>query len=277
VYAGGDNQIMTLKIATEASRIIRNILNQHKRMWVMDLCPICNKLPTSPEHFFVDSAHTNIFGVYGTEMGPTGPAGAAYNDFRSTWYRTHPTFTTPGNITQIQVTASGSGYSAAPGVQIVGGGFGASGAHATASLSGNAVSSITITNNGAQYTAIPTVAFSGGGGAGAAAVASLNKPDNAGIASAAFYGVLRDYKNGIIPSTLSTAQLQNFNNIVRDGVFPIRILFDVQVQSVTPTDEAVDKSLYSLSEISLKCKELLPVERFGPNFSGSIYNPQEAL
>jgi hypothetical protein len=276
LYVTGDDQLITLRIATEGARLIRNILNQHKRIWVMDLCPVCGKLPTSPEHFFLDSSHTNVFGNYGDENGPTGAAGAAFNAFANTWYSTHPSLSLPGNLSQVAVITSGSGYVTAPLIYINGGGYGASGATALAYITSGSLSSIDVNNIGTCYTATPTVAVSGSG-EGAVAQAIIAKPSDASIASQAFYKVLADYKNGIIPASLTSAQKQRFSELIRDGVYPARVLYDVQIQSVVPTDESEGKALRSTSEISIKCKEIMPVERFGPNYSGSIYNPREAL
>jgi len=276
LYSGGGDQTTALRIATEGARIIRNILNNHKRVWVMDLCPICGKLPTSPEHYFLDSTHTTVFGVYGTEAGPTGTAGAVYNNFRTNWYKTHPTLTTPGNLVKISILTSGSGYSSAPSITITGGGFGAISAAATAALTNDSVSSVTVANPGTLYTAVPTVAFSAGAPT-ATGKAIISTPSAAGIAAGSFYKVLTDYKNGIVPSSLTPTQITRFNEIVRDTVYPIREIFDIQVQSVTPSDEAIGTALFSTSTINIKFKELMPIEKFGPNFSGSAYNPQEAL
>lgn len=74
-------------------------------------------------------------------------------------------------VTQITVTAGGSGYTSAPTVTFTGGG--GSGATATATISGGAVTSITITNAGTGYTSAPTIGFTGGAGSGATATASL--------------------------------------------------------------------------------------------------------
>jgi len=76
---------------------------------------------------------------------------------------------TPGVITSITVTISGSGYSVPPVVSISGVGTDAS---ATANISGE-VSSITITNPGRGYQTAPTISFAGGNGSGAAGTVSL--------------------------------------------------------------------------------------------------------
>lgn len=277
LYISGDDQITALRLATEGSRIIRSILNKHKRIWVMDKCFVCNKYPTSPEHFFIDSEHTAIFGVYGTEAGPTGAAGGVYNDFRTTWYKTHPTAHTPGTIPKIVVTHSGANYATAPSIIITGGGFGASGAAASSSIVNGGLDTVTMTNTGTYYTAIPNVAVTGGGGNSATAKAILVAPSTAGIAAAAYNKVLTDYQAGVVPSTLTTVQRDRLDTLVRDTVFTVREVFDVQVQGATYTDEAVGEAFMHTCVLTLQFKEQLPVTAFGPNFSGSIYNPQEAL
>lgn len=75
-----------------------------------------------------------------------------------------------GKIYNIKVDAGGSGYTSAPLVTINGDG---SGATATATVSGGAVTAINITNNGTNYN-IATISFSGGGGTGAAAHAVMS-------------------------------------------------------------------------------------------------------
>jgi hypothetical protein len=70
-----------------------------------------------------------------------------------------------GKIYNIKVDAGGSGYTSAPSVVIDGDGTGAT---ATATISGGAVTAITVTNNGTNYN-IAKVSFTGGGGTGATA------------------------------------------------------------------------------------------------------------
>ncbi|NDI17574.1 MAG: hypothetical protein EBY83_06370, partial [Verrucomicrobia bacterium] len=70
-------------------------------------------------------------------------------------------------ITAIKVINGGLGYTSAPSVEIVGGG--GSGATATATLSGDKVSSITIVSGGSRYTTTPSINLTGGGGTGASA------------------------------------------------------------------------------------------------------------
>ncbi|RYD17159.1 MAG: hypothetical protein EOP88_28055, partial [Verrucomicrobiaceae bacterium] len=67
---------------------------------------------------------------------------------------------TGSGVTSIPVVNGGSGYSAPPHIELVGGGKGAT---AIANLTNGVVSSITVTNPGVDYTAPPTVNVLGGG------------------------------------------------------------------------------------------------------------------
>ena len=89
------------------------------------------------------------------------------------FYSTSSSFDHNGVIDDIIVTSGGTGYTTPPSVVILGDG---TGAEATASLSGSAVSSITITNAGSGYS-FAMVQFVGGEGLNAAAEAVLRSAD----------------------------------------------------------------------------------------------------
>jgi hypothetical protein len=280
LYSGGGKFEPSLRIATEGQRKIIEALRNHRRMWVMDLCPICERYPISPEHFFSGSYHTDVFGKYGGEDGPTGAAGAVYNLITTNWLKTHPTSSVPGNVESITVANGGSGYTSAPSVTISGGGFGASGAHASATVSGGAVTGFTITTNGSYYTAEPTLTLSGGGGSGAQGTPVVIKPSTAGIGAGAFYNIFNSIKDtGSFPATITMnhSTQQNFRSFVSGSVSPVRILHDVRITSSTPTNESVGQALIHKSEITLTMKEIVPLEGFGPNFSATGHDPTIAL
>ena len=79
-----------------------------------------------------------------------------------------------GSISEITVTASGSGYTSSPLVSIVGGG--GSGAAATAIITKGVVSRILINDGGTGYTSQPSITIVGGGGAGATGTANVRGP-----------------------------------------------------------------------------------------------------
>jgi autotransporter-associated beta strand protein len=75
---------------------------------------------------------------------------------------------TGSGVASIPITNGGSGYLAAPFVEITGGG--GNGATAVANLTGGVVTSITVTNPGVDYTSAPSITLRGGvGGTGFAA------------------------------------------------------------------------------------------------------------
>ncbi|MGA8232491.1 MAG: hypothetical protein WB795_13520, partial [Candidatus Acidiferrales bacterium] len=80
--------------------------------------------------------------TFGTGGGGTGAAATA---------------STLDQLSAINLVYGGSGYTTVPNVYINGGGASASGATATANISGGAVTSITLTSNGTGYVSAPTV------------------------------------------------------------------------------------------------------------------------
>ena len=279
LYCMADDVELVTRYSTEGARIIRNILTQHKRIWVMDVCPICNKLPTNPVHFFSDPIHTSIFGSYGDLTGPYGPAGTAYSNFLTHWQETHYSLTNPGSIATVNISYGGLGYSAPPSVSFINGGSGSSGAAAYTNLTGSTVSSIVITNVGTQYTAIPQIIFSGSCTTGAVATAIISAPSAAGMAAAAFQSVLSSIQStGTYPPGIDINMQSRFNAILASNVNPIRIVYDVQLKSFTPTTEAQNQQLLSKSTFSISMSEIVPIYAFGPNYSGSTsaYNPYKA-
>ena len=79
-----------------------------------------------------------------------------------------------GSLSEITVTAGGSGFTSSPLVSIVGGG--GSGAAATAIITKGSVSRILINSGGSGYTSQPLITIVGGEGAGAAGTASVRGP-----------------------------------------------------------------------------------------------------
>lgn len=84
IDAGSDNVDSSERIIQEATRLMMQSIRRHRRMWVLEICPICEKFALSPEHYTI--AHSSLLTSYIT---------AANNDFQTTWYETHPASSTP--------------------------------------------------------------------------------------------------------------------------------------------------------------------------------------
>ncbi len=79
--------------------------------------------------------------------------------------------TNRSEVTSVEVTNGGSGYTSAPDVTFSGGG--GTGATAEATVEAGVVTGITITSGGSGYTNSPDVIITGGGGSGATAIATV--------------------------------------------------------------------------------------------------------
>jgi hypothetical protein len=87
ISVGADNIETTERVTQEATRIILSILRKHRRIWVVDICPICEKFSLSPAHFTVD--HNNILSSYATTVT---------NEFNNLWAETHPANLAPPTL-----------------------------------------------------------------------------------------------------------------------------------------------------------------------------------
>lgn len=83
VYVQGSSREASERFAQEAARLLDGILRNHRRMWVVGICPICGKSTLSPKHF--TDNHNDILSTYVT---------AAQSDFNNVWNLTH-TSTSP--------------------------------------------------------------------------------------------------------------------------------------------------------------------------------------
>lgn len=79
INVGADNIETTERVTQEATRILLSILRKHRRIWVVDICPICEKFTLSPSHFLLD--HNSILSSYATTVT---------NEFDTLWSDTHP-------------------------------------------------------------------------------------------------------------------------------------------------------------------------------------------
>ena len=78
VDAGADNVELSERLVLEATRLVLSVLRRHRRMWVLEPCPICGKFMLSPQHYSID--HNAIFSSY---------SAAAQTNFDNQWAETH--------------------------------------------------------------------------------------------------------------------------------------------------------------------------------------------
>jgi len=78
VDAGADNVEISERLVQEATRLVLAVLRRHRRMWVVETCPICSKFALTPRHFTED--HSTLLSPYVT---------AAQNNFDTLWAETH--------------------------------------------------------------------------------------------------------------------------------------------------------------------------------------------
>lgn len=84
VNVGADNLETTERVTQEATRIILSILRKHRRIWVVDICPICEKFTLSPAHFVAD--HNDVLSPYVSNVT---------SEFNNLWFETHPSNLSP--------------------------------------------------------------------------------------------------------------------------------------------------------------------------------------
>lgn len=89
ITVGASNVDNSEKLAQEASRIFLAALKKHRRVWVVDICPICEKFTLSPSHYLI--THGTIFNS--VAIGVT-------TDYQTLWYQTHPVSIPPAALPQ---------------------------------------------------------------------------------------------------------------------------------------------------------------------------------
>ena len=87
INAGADNLNITERLVQEAQRMILASLRRHRRIWVVEYCPICSKFTLSPEHFIEE--HNDILSTYVTGV---------IADYNALWAETHPSSIPPAEL-----------------------------------------------------------------------------------------------------------------------------------------------------------------------------------
>lgn len=151
-----DNGYLTKIAAAERTIFIDDLLTS--AVFVADIDKLMNHYDTMAEYSTqAGRALANKFDKYTMQKGVLTARGVS---------------AITGKVINVVITDGGTGYTSDPTVTITGGG--GTGATATASRTGNVVTSITITAAGSGFTSIPTVAITGGSGSDATAKAEID-------------------------------------------------------------------------------------------------------
>ena len=156
----------------------------------------------------------------------TGSTGAGVSELtqRSGITATGEVNVTNGEITSIDITNGGSGYTSAPTIGFTGGG--GTGATATAITNIGEIVNIIITDAGSGYTSAPTVTFTGGGGTGATATVTINSSGEVDSITITYGG----FEYEFVPTVIIT------DTSGGSGANAIAVLTNGEVTDVTITD-----------------------------------------
>lgn len=176
VEAGADNNNISERLIQEGSRLLLQALRKHRRIWVVDYCPICTKFTLSPEHFLID--HAALLEPYRS---------AVVSEFNTLWQETHPASIPPPTLT------------------------------------------------------------------------------NSGLSNESFLRMYEAVRNGEAVTGLSTIARKNIVRMQSDFVDPVRMLYDVNVNDTTPSDDGLGKQLTKTGTLTLLAKELVRQTDYGPD------------
>lgn len=176
VEAGGDNANVAERLIQEGSRLVVQSLRKHRRIWVVDYCPICTKFTLSPEHFLID--HASLLEPYRS---------AVVSEFETLWQETHPDSIPPPTLT------------------------------------------------------------------------------NSGLSNEAFLRMYEVVRAGDAVAGLSSSARKNIVRMQSDFVDPVRMLYDVNVNDATPSDDGLGKQLTKVGTVTLNAKELIRQIDYGPD------------
>jgi hypothetical protein len=84
-------------------------------------------------------------------------------------------------------------------------------------------------------------------------------------ATMAFYAVLEDIRNNRPVARLDAAGKRAFEFVLSTKMNPIRLLYDVKISDVKPTDNAIDKQTFHTGEITIRAMELTRALASGPD------------
>lgn len=260
-YSSNDDKETSERVIQEAARLAQSSLKNHRSMWICELCPFCGAFPLSPIHY-VDNGVVSSVGI--------------------------ATATMPANSDSyiVYIPATGAGFTSSAVVRI------------SPSISGQAtVAEILSCGMGIQttrfvdsYVDLNLVLSDGSGHTGYSTIFmqnylqtvsnntntywsethSTSAPpylDWAGASYNAVQMMLSDWGAGIKPVAISanTTWNTNLNNVSNNNVNLARYLVDIRISGIEPSDDGMSASFLHSAKFTLSGKEIISVDRFGPN------------
>lgn len=260
-YSSNDDKETSERVVLEASRIGQNILKKHRSMWVCDLCPFCGKFPLSPIHY-IDNGTVTTVGIV--------------------------TATLPVGLTSytVQISPTGNGYQApafvkvSPGIsgQIIVSEILSQGLGITATSYTDSYVQLNLTlSGGSGHTGYSTSVLQSYvsnvvnriNGYWSETHSSSSPPyyDWAGVGYQAVQMFISDWEGGVKPSTITsnTNWNNNINSVANNDANLMRLLQDIKIGALKPSDDGVEQAFLHTSEFTMKAKEIISVDQFGPN------------
>lgn len=81
----------------------------------------------------------------------------------------------------------------------------------------------------------------------------------------AFDLVYQDAVNNRPINNLTAEQRRNFDYVIQTKMKPVRLLYDVKISDLKPSDNAIDKQTYHIGEVTIHAMELSRIKSSGPN------------
>lgn len=262
IYSSNDDQTTSERVIQESARILHAVLKNHRTMWVCDLCPFCGKLPLSPIHYIDNGVVTNV-GI-NTALLPAG--------------------ITTGYVVTIPGTAQGYQGDAVlkvfPGIsnKITNSSILSCGLGITQNSYVDSNVNLTLTRSGGSghiglsstvLNEYITTVVNNVNSFWSETHTTQEPPyyDWPGVAQQALQMFISDWQAGFKPAGIVANSVwnQNLNSVTSTKTDLARLLQDVQVSAITPSDDGVEKAFLHTAEFTLKAKEIISVDQFGPN------------
>jgi hypothetical protein len=261
-YSDGDDKETSERVVQESARILHSILKNHRTMYICDLCPFCDKFPLNPIHYIDNGVVTKV-GINTAIL----PANSSFYTVRIDGDSNLGLAATSvirlsngisGKVTVAEILSSGVGINTTSYTDAY--------VDLSLTLSGGSTHtgySTTLMNSYANNVSNQINTFW-------TETHTTSAPpylDWSGVAYEAVSEFISDWSANIKPSSITSVATwtNNLNSIVANNVDLVRLLQDIQVGDITPSDDGMEKAFLHTAEFKLKAKEIISVDQFGPN------------